>query len=110
MGSKISEMGGQGWCGRESQSSNQSRHHLFITTGTQRRYTAAEVEDATELLRELGGLLMEGLAVGKLTLGWGELVGRGIGGPNLALILVESAFPGSMEWVLENPPSSVVLH
>ena len=41
VGSKISEMRGQGCCWKENQSSNQSRHHLFIIIEAQRRCTSA---------------------------------------------------------------------
>lgn len=41
VGSKISEMRGQGCCWKENQSSNQSRHRLFIIIEAQRRCTSA---------------------------------------------------------------------
>lgn len=42
--------------------------------------------------------------------GWPELVGGDMGGPSLASVLVERASSELMGWVLESPPSSVLLH
>jgi hypothetical protein len=92
---------------RESQSSNQSNHHLFITTEAQRRCAAAEVEEGEEAA-ELNSkeksswvLIQGGLMVRE---GMNRRGGRG-GGP-----AQPGTSPGPADWALENHPSSVSLH
>lgn len=97
------------------QSSNQSRHHLFITAEAgRRRMSAEEGEEATELIPEgaRGVLMQGGLSQRRLGLGRpGEERGQNlVWGFLLARVLAESASPGSMGWALENPPSPVLLH